>query len=192
MANDGVVPASPPLSANSLQRYWTLTGSGITANVTFHYLQSDVLGFEQYYKTVRVTGTTATILPNQPPCPGAGQVCVDPTANTIFVGGLTSFSNWSATELLPTSTGVVVGGRVVTNKGIGLGGVLMTLRDADGNAVTTTTDASGFYTFEDVPAGETYTLTPQLKLFNFTPQVIVVDDDTEVNFVGQSNVKRGR
>ena len=68
----------------------------------------------------------------------------------------------------------------------------MTLRDADGNAVTTTTDASGFYTFEDVPAGETYTLTPQLKLFNFTPQVIVVDDDTEVNFVGQSNVKRGR
>jgi len=45
--------------------------------------------------------------------------------------------------------------------------------------------------FEDVPAGATYTLTPQLKLFVFTPQVIVVEDNTEVNFIGQVSVKRG-
>ncbi|HVQ55274.1 MAG TPA: carboxypeptidase-like regulatory domain-containing protein, partial [Pyrinomonadaceae bacterium] len=124
------------------------------------------------------------------PCPGT--ICVNTTANTIFVGGLSSFSNWSATQLVPTAGEASVSGRVVTTTGIGLGGALMTLRDTDGNAVTTTTDAFGFYTFEDVPAGETYTLTPQLKLFVFTPQVIVVEDDTEVNFIGQSSIKRGR
>ena len=69
----------------------------------------------------------------------------------------------------------------------------MTLKDAIGNTLTTTTDGFGFYVFEDVPAGITYTLTPQLKLFVFTPQVFTVNDDTEVpNFVGQSTAKRGR
>ncbi len=37
-----------------------------------------------------VSGTNANLLGNVGACPGAGQVCVDPTANTIFVGGLTS------------------------------------------------------------------------------------------------------
>lgn len=87
---------------------------------------------------------------------------------------------------------VVVGGRVVTVKGVGISGVLMTLRDANGSTVTTTTDAFGFYVFEDVPAGTTYTLTPQRKGFTFTPQVLMIEDDTEVNFVGQSGAKRSR
>ena len=45
-ANDGIVPATPALSTNSLQRYWTLAGTGITADITFNYLQSDVVGNE--------------------------------------------------------------------------------------------------------------------------------------------------
>jgi hypothetical protein len=165
-AVDGIVPATPALSTNSLQRYWTLTGSGITADVTFHYIDADVVGNEGFYHPVRVTGMTATILPRHP-CPGT--ICVNTTANTIFVGGLSSFSNWSATQLIPTAGEVSVSGHVVTTTGIGLGGALMTLRDVGGNTVTTTTDTSGFYVFEDVPAGATYTLTPQLKAIRLYP-----------------------
>ena len=95
--------------------------------------------------------------------------------------------------LVPTAGGVVVAGRVVTIKGVPLSGVRMILSDADGNIVEVFTNAAGFYVFDDVPAGETYTLSPQLKLFTFTPRVLMVEDNMEdVNFVGQSNVKRGR
>ena len=93
--------------------------------------------------------------------------------------------------LVPTAGGVVVAGRVVSNKGVGLSGVRMTLTDADSNSVEVFTNTAGFYVFEDVTAGETYTLTAQVKFFTFTPQVLMVEDNMEgVNFVGQSNAKR--
>jgi len=67
----------------------------------------------------------------------------------------------------------------------------MTLTDADSNSVEVFTNTAGFYVFEDVTAGETYTLTAQVKFFTFTPQVLMVEDNMEgVNFVGQSNAKR--
>jgi len=64
--------------------------------------------------------------------------------------------------LVPTAGGVVVAGRVVDIKGNPLNGVRMTLSDADSNTVEVFTNTAGFYVFEDVSAGETYTLTPVL------------------------------
>jgi homospermidine synthase len=99
---------------------------------------------------------------------------------------------WTPDDFGPTAAEGQVSGRVVTLKGTGIIGVRLTLRDADGNTVETLTNTFGFYLFGNVSAGETYTLTPQFKGYNFTPQVLMVEDDTEVNFVGQSSVKRGR
>jgi len=47
-ATQGPQPSVNP--ATSIQRYWTLTGSGITADLTFQYLAGDVIGTEANYK----------------------------------------------------------------------------------------------------------------------------------------------
>ncbi len=75
-----------------LQRYWTLAGTGITANLVFNYLQSDVLGTEANYRVIRVSSGTAVSFPNA--CPSAP--CVNAANNTATISGVTSFSDWTA------------------------------------------------------------------------------------------------
>jgi hypothetical protein len=50
-----------------LQRYWTLNGSGITANLTFHYSTSptnDVVGSEANYKIFKYDGSFTQFTPD--------------------------------------------------------------------------------------------------------------------------------
>jgi predicted outer membrane repeat protein len=78
-------------AAKSLQRYWSLAGSGVTTNLTFHYLDGDVTGDESIYRLIRVSGATAVIFPVTPPT-------VDPDNNTAFITGVDAFSDWTAGE----------------------------------------------------------------------------------------------
>lgn len=184
--NTEPAPAVPALPANSLQRHWTLEGSGITADVTFHYLQTDIVGMEAAYRAVRVTGTNAMVFPNVSPCPGAGQVCVDPEANTIFVGGLTSFSHWSATQLVPTAADVSVTGRVITQNGRGISGAILSLTDMAGNTMHARTSSFGYYRFMGIQAGGTYIISVRSKRYTFSPRLVSVNDElTDVNFVAE-------
>ncbi|HKA18417.1 MAG TPA: C25 family cysteine peptidase [Blastocatellia bacterium] len=100
-ANQGTAPATPALdSAKTLQRYWTLSGTGITANLVFNYLESDVMGTEANYRVIRVSSMTAVSFANA--CPSAP--CVDPANNTATINGITSFSDWTAGDFSgPTS-----------------------------------------------------------------------------------------
>ncbi len=83
----------PALTASMvLQRYWTLAGTGITANLVFNYLQADVMGTEANYRVIRVSSGTAVSFPNA--CPTAP--CVDAAANTAKIDGVSSFSDWTA------------------------------------------------------------------------------------------------
>jgi predicted outer membrane repeat protein len=87
------VQAPQPIlnATKSLQRYWTLSGSGITADLTFHYLDGDVMGNESIYRLIKTSGATAVIFPANPPT-------VDPANNIAFTTGVQSFSDWSAGE----------------------------------------------------------------------------------------------
>jgi peptidase C25-like protein len=91
-AVQGPQPVLDP--SKSLQRYWTLSGSGITADLTFRYLATDVMGNENIYRLVRVSGGTAAIFPASPPT-------VDPINHTAFTTGVSSFSDWTAGEPTP-------------------------------------------------------------------------------------------
>ena len=77
------------VGTNALSRYWTLAGSGITTNLTFHYLAGDVVGTESNYQVVKYTGTTASVPPSQ---------SVDTNAHTATVNGVNSFSDWTLAE----------------------------------------------------------------------------------------------
>jgi CSLREA domain-containing protein len=74
---------------NALSRYWTLSGSGITADLTFHYLVGDVVGTESSYKVFKYDGSFTQPLGQSPP---------NTIAHTVTVTGVSSFSDWTLAE----------------------------------------------------------------------------------------------
>lgn len=77
----------------------------------------------------------------------------------------------------------VISGRLTRLDGSGIGGVVVQIATA-----TTTTDANGFYSFPDLPAGDSYTVAPASNDFVFTPANTTLDDlsaNSAANFVGK-------
>ena len=185
-AKDGTAPATPVLNdATTLDRYWTLTEAGaITADLTFNYLQADVDGTETNYRTIRVTGGVPTPLANGAPCPGAGSPCVDSTANTIFVGGVSAFSDWTAGELAPTAANVGVSGRVLNRDGRGVAFARVAMTDENNNVVYAITNPFGYYRFTSVAAGQNYVISVTDKRYTFQTRLVTVNDElTDLDFV---------
>jgi CSLREA domain-containing protein len=74
---------------NALARYWTLAGSNITTNLTFHYLAGDVAGTESNYKIFKYTGGAFTQFT---------PTALDTTNHTATLNGVSSFSDWTLAE----------------------------------------------------------------------------------------------
>lgn len=73
-------------SAQSAQRYWTLTGTGdLTANLTFNYLDGDVVGDEATYKLYKWDGMVGTLIPS----------VLNTAENRISANGISDFSDWA-------------------------------------------------------------------------------------------------
>ncbi|HUS10296.1 MAG TPA: C25 family cysteine peptidase [Pyrinomonadaceae bacterium] len=89
-------PQQPILTAaTSLQEYWTLTEGGtLTADLTFHYLQSDVMGNEANYRIVVVEtpGNNATSFPAD------ADHSIDTGANSFTINQVENFSDWTIAE----------------------------------------------------------------------------------------------
>ncbi|MBK7632136.1 MAG: T9SS type A sorting domain-containing protein [Ignavibacteriales bacterium] len=74
------------LNPNFLQMYWKLTSFGITStDITFNYLDSDVVGDENQYSLFKYDGNW---LPYSP-------ITLNTTANTVTIVGVSSFSDWT-------------------------------------------------------------------------------------------------
>ncbi|MDQ1591371.1 MAG: hypothetical protein QOG71_1998, partial [Pyrinomonadaceae bacterium] len=102
--------------------------------------------------------------------PAGGNYTVMPSlANYSFAPPSRSVNNLSANQTAFDFTGtpgaLSIGGQVTEN-GVGLSGVTVTIGGTQ-NA-TTTTNASGNYSFS-VPAGGSYTVTPSLANYTFNP-----------------------
>ena len=111
-------------------------------------------------------------------------------ANTIFVGGLSAFSDWTAGALLgPTAASATIEDRV-TDGGRGLRKVTMLLTGGNQSEPKyALTDWLGGYRFKDVPVGQTYIITPQSRRYQFTPAVRVYflgEDLSNADFIGGS------
>jgi CSLREA domain-containing protein len=87
------------VGTNALARFWTLSGSGITTNLTFNYLAGDVFVTapvtEANYKVMKFSGGNFT----QP----AAQ-SVNAAAHTATVNGVSSFSDWTLAARTAAST----------------------------------------------------------------------------------------
>lgn len=121
-----------------------------------------------------------------------GAYSLDGTIGQAVTGGSQSYPYilksgfWTPSMLLPTAASVSVSGRVLTANGRGIRNVMIIMTDSSGAIRTATTTSFGYYTFAEVPAGETYILTARAKRFNFTQptQVVgVTEETTEINFI---------
>jgi len=104
IAAAAVQGAQPNMAGGtSILRYWSLGGTGVTADLTFQYLDGDVQGNEALYKVYRVSGGTPVAFPGS---------SVDTGTNTATVTGISSFSDWTVGEFgdttAPTVTGVTL------------------------------------------------------------------------------------
>ena len=62
----------------------------------------------------------------------------------------------------------------------------VTMTDPSNNSRSTTTSTFGYYQFDGVATGPTYTVAVGSRLFTFTPRAVqVLDNLTNVDFVAQ-------
>lgn len=172
--------------ANSLSRNWAVTETGdITADLSFTYGidVNDVNGNEADYRVYkRDTVSTTNLCPVLP--------CVDTGTNTLGpITGVTDFSRWTGAELLiPTSAQAGISGRVVRSNGQAISGATVIL--SGGNLVspvTVRTNPFGYYVFENLEIGATYSVTVGAKQYVFTTpsRIISLDENvTNADFVG--------
>ncbi|MBK7709049.1 MAG: carboxypeptidase regulatory-like domain-containing protein [Acidobacteria bacterium] len=79
----------------------------------------------------------------------------------------------------PTAASVPVGGRVVRGKSQGVSRATVLITDEYGGQISVRTNAFGYYRFDSVPAGETYTVRVVGKGFATDPQLITVNQAIE-------------
>ena len=92
---EGTHPQMDP--TKSLKRYWTLSGAaGLTADLTFNYLDADIVGPESTYQIFKIeSGNPPEQIPST----------VDTGGNTLTATGIASFSDWTASSTpLPPAT----------------------------------------------------------------------------------------
>jgi hypothetical protein len=78
------------LDTNMLQMYWKLTNAGLTsADLTFNYLDADVVGDENQYELGRYNGISWAII---------SPITLNTTNNTASISGINSFSDWTLGE----------------------------------------------------------------------------------------------
>ena len=84
------------------------------------------------------------------------------------------------------SQAVTVGGRVFSSDGVtGLRNAIVTMVDPQAGVRATTTSSFGFYSFDNVIAGGSYTLRVASRRFRFQPQTVTPSGDlSDVNFTG--------
>lgn len=93
---------------------------------------------------------------------------------------------WTAQPLAPTAASVSLGGQITTADGRGIHNVFVTLTTADGTMRTVSTAGFGYFTFDEVEAGQTVIINVRAKRFTFaqsTRILNVAEDSAAINFV---------
>jgi hypothetical protein len=84
---------------------------------------------------------------------------------------------------------VSVSGRVVTSGGQGIRNAQVTISNQNGTVFfVANTSSFGYYSFANIPAGASYTVSVRAKRYTLTPQTLQINDNiTDLNFVADPN-----
>jgi hypothetical protein len=123
-------------------------------------------------------GSEQITVPNLPST--TARLKVEAVGNIYF-----DISNVDFTITAAPSSNAIVAGRVTRTNGMGVSNAIVSLVDGGtGGRRYARTNPFGFYQFEDVPTGASYTVAVVSRLYTFTPQTIQVNGNlTNVDFV---------
>jgi len=79
----------------------------------------------------------------------------------------------------PTASNVTVAGRVYRSDGVYINKAAVTLTDSNGESRKVYTNSSGYFRFENVTSGQVVTISVFAKYFQFTPQIVDLQDSIE-------------
>jgi hypothetical protein len=102
----------------------------------------------------------------------------------------TNQGNNSATDTntLRTTEGVEISGRVLTRAGRGLRNARVALLESNGAIRVVMTNSFGYYSFNDIAAGQTYVITVNSRRYRFDSRSVEVRDTlTDVDFVERND-----
>ncbi len=112
-----------------------------------------------------------------------------------FAGDVGTWAGWSlivtprafaCTGFVPTAANVPVSGMVTDADGRMISRVIVTLTDSTGQTRSAQTNTFGYFRFDGIAAGQTYTINGQAKGYSFVPQVISIEDEiTGLNLTAQ-------
>lgn len=205
--NYTVTPAKTNYTFSPASRtYNPLSGTQTSADFTgTSTLTQTISGHIQDGSTTAIGGVTVTLSGGQ-----SGSTTTDASGNYSFAG-LPSTNNYTVTpsktsytfnpvsrtynNLLANQTTAHFAGTLVTYAISGhiqdgssavISGVTVTL--SDGQSCSTTTDASGNYSFANLPSGLNYTLTPSMTGYKFSPTSLLYNNlsanQTAAHFTG--------
>ena len=107
---------------------------------------------------------------------------ISATATNLTTNDTSEFSG-AKQVLNPSAASVSIGGRVFNQSGRGVSRALISLTDSNGIVRNAITNSFGYYRFTEVSACETYFLTARHKNYQFSPQVVSVNEALEeLNF----------
>ncbi|MGH9948315.1 MAG: carboxypeptidase regulatory-like domain-containing protein [Pyrinomonadaceae bacterium] len=103
----------------------------------------------------------------------------------IVVAGRTASNVANIGIVRYVASAASISGRVLTPAGRGLGKARVNLIDAQGVSRAATTSTFGYYKFENIAVGQTYSINVSSKIYEFMPLQIAVNDSlADVDFVG--------
>jgi hypothetical protein len=171
-AHAGPYGAASGLSANRLQRWWSTANGGITkTDITFNYVDADVVGTEEYYRVFSISGGSAVRVPT----------AFQPTANRATISGITAFSDFTMGEA--ASSIQMMNGRLIA-RGRGADNVEITMTDSSSNIYRTKTNQMGFFRFDNMPTIRTYTFAFKSKRYQLPARPVMFDGDGLLTIVG--------
>jgi hypothetical protein len=177
-----VALSPPPVFPSAVRRTYTITptgGSNYTATLRLHYLDSELNGNAEATLQLWRRGALGWT--------AQGATNRNTTQNWVEYAGVTQFSPWALSgPLAPTAAFVNVSGRVSTASGQGIRNATVTITDESGASRTAATSSFGYFSFDEVRAGQTYVISVTSGRFTFAnPTVIlpVSNDVSDIEFV---------
>ncbi len=120
----------------------------------------------------------------------AGPGAVQPDGKIVIAGAFFNYYTDSHEKiaLIRVEGGrlsVSLSGRVLTPNGLGVRNATVTLIDTDGNRRSALTSSLGYYSFTNIPAGETVTIAASSRRYRFQPITrSIAESLSDVNLVG--------
>lgn len=189
-------------SADNVRVFTALNGGAFPASPDIT-VQGNTNSRWSYNDAVNVQTTAGTPVAVQS-SPGTNQGTIYSTLVVNIPAGTTSvalrviaFNNdaneiWNVDDvtltgvLTPSAASVSIGGRVLGANYRPINRALVYLTDQSGETKTAMTNAFGYYRFQDINVGQTYTLNVFSKRYLFDPQILTVNEEMEnLNFLAQ-------